>query len=159
MILINNYKFKFDTKQKIIEIINLSLLIFMIAYLIINWNNIGENVPIHYNSAGQSDSWGSKNSLIVLPIVTIIVNISMSGVLLCPQALNVPVKITEENYVKVYDLTRDLMNFAKIAINISFLYITLMSANCKPLGPWFLPIFLIIIFMPIAIYYIKIRKV
>lgn len=130
----------------------------MIAYLIINWNNIVENVPSHYNSAGQSDSWGSKSSLIVLPIVTIIVNISMSGVLLCPQALNVPVKITEENYVKVYDLTRDLMNFTKIAINISFLYITLMSANCKPLGNWFLPIFLIIIFMPIVIYYIKIRK-
>lgn len=131
----------------------------MIVYLIINWNNIGENVPIHYNSAGQSDSWGSKSSLIVLPIVTIIVNISMSGVLLCPQALNVPVKITEENYVKVYDLTRDLMNFNKMEINISFLYITLMSANGKPLGTWFLPIFLIIIFMPIAIYYIKIRKV
>lgn len=131
----------------------------MIAYLIINWNNISENVPIHYNSAGQSDSLGSKSSLIVLPIVTIIVNISMSGVLLCPYALNIPVKITEENYVKVYDLTRDLMNFTKIAINISFLYITLMSANCKPLGTWFLPIFLIIIFMPIAIYYIKIRKV
>ncbi|GAA0101938.1 hypothetical protein UT300012_26530 [Paraclostridium bifermentans] len=116
-------------------------------------------MPIHYNSAGQSDSWGSKSSLIVLPIVTIIVNISISGVLLCPQALNVPVKITEENYVKVYDLTRDLMNFTKIAINISFLYITLMSANRKPLGTWFLPIFLIIIFMPISIYYIKIRKV
>ncbi|GAA0092543.1 hypothetical protein UT300009_25720 [Paraclostridium bifermentans] len=130
----------------------------MIAYLIINWNNIGENVPIHYNSAGQSDSLGSKSSLIILPIVTIIVNISMSGVLLCPQALNIPIKLTEENYVKAYDLTRDLMNFIRIAINISFLYMTIMSANGKPLGSWFLPIFLTIIFMPIVIYYIKIRK-
>lgn len=159
MILINNYKFKFDTKQKIIEIINLSLLIFMIAYLIINWNNIGENVPIHYNSAGQSDSWGSKSSLIILPIITIIVNASMSGVLFFPQAINIPIKLTEENYVKVYDLTRDLMNFTKIAINSSFLYMTIMSANGKPLGTLFLPIFLTIIFMPIFIYYIKIRKV
>ncbi|MFL1470551.1 DUF1648 domain-containing protein [Paraclostridium bifermentans] len=131
----------------------------MIAYLIINWNNIGENVPSHYNSAGQSDSWGSKSSLIILPIITIIVNASMSGVLFFPQGLNIPIKLTEENYVKVYDLTRDLMNFNKMGINISFLYITLMSANGKPLGTWFLPIFLIIIFMPIAIYYIKIRKV
>lgn len=131
----------------------------MIEYLIINWNHIGDNVASHYNSVGQIDSWGSKSSLIILPIITIIVNISMSGVLFCPQALNVPVKITEENYVKVYDLTRDLMNFTKIAINISFLYMTIMSANGKPLGAWFLPIFLIIIFMPIVIYYIKIRKV
>ena len=82
----------------------------------------------------------------------------MSGVLFCPQALNVPVKITEENHVKVYDLTRDLMNFTKIAINISFLYITLMSANSKSLGVWFLPACLILIFVPIVIYYIKIRK-
>lgn len=131
----------------------------MIAYLIINWNNIGDNVASHYNSVGQIDSWGSKSSLIILPIIAIIVNASVSGVLFCPQALNVPVKITEENYVKVYDLTRDLMNFTKIAINISFLYMTIMSANGKPLEAWFLPIFLIIIFMPIVIYYIKIRKV
>lgn len=116
-------------------------------------------MPSHYNSAGQSDSWGSKSSLIILPIITIIVNASMSGVLFFPQGLNIPIKLTEENYVKVYDLTRDLMNFNKMGINISFLYITLMSANGKPLWTWFLPIFLIIIFMPIAIYYIKIRKV
>lgn len=130
----------------------------MIAYLIINWNHIGDNVASHYNSVGQIDSWGSKSSLIILPIIAIIVNISMSGVLFCPQALNVPVKITEENYVKVYDLTRDLMNFTKIAINISFLYITLMSANSKSLGVCFLPACLILIFVPIVIYYIKIRK-
>lgn len=131
----------------------------MIAYLIINWNNIGDNVASHYNSVGQIDSWGSKSSLIILPIITMIVNASMSGVLFFPQALDIPIKLTEENYVKVYELTRDLMNFTKTAINISFLYMTIMSANCKPLGTWFLPIFLIIIFMPIAIYYIKIRKV
>ncbi|WP_419743496.1 DUF1648 domain-containing protein [Paraclostridium dentum] len=130
----------------------------MIAYLIINWNNIGGNVPIHYNSEGQSDSLGSKSSLIILPIVTIIVNISMSGVLLCPQALNIPVKLTEENYVKAYDLTRDLMNFTRTSISILFLYITFMSANNKSLGAWFLPACLILIFIPIVIYYIKIRK-
>ncbi|MGL5652341.1 MAG: DUF1648 domain-containing protein [Paraclostridium sp.] len=131
----------------------------MIAYLIINWNNIGDNVASHYNSVGQIDSWGSKSSLIILPIITMIVNASMSSILFFPQALNIPVKITEENYVKVYDLTRGLMNFTKIAINISFLYMTIMSANGKPLGTWFLPIFLTIIFMPMAIYYIRVRKV
>ena len=130
----------------------------MIAYLIINWNNIGDNVASHYNSVGQIDSWGSKSSLIILPIITMIVNASMSGVLFFPQSLDIPIKLTEENYVKVYELTRDLMNFTKIAINISFLYMTIMSANCKPLGTWFLAIFLTVIFMPIFIYYIKIRK-
>lgn len=130
----------------------------MIAYLIINWSNIGDNVASHYNSVGQIDSWGSKSSLIILPIIAIIVNISMSVVLICPQALNIPVKINEENYVKVYNLTRDLMNFTRTLISILFLYITLMSANSKSLGVWFLPTCLILIFVPIVIYYIKIRK-
>lgn len=34
----------------------------MIAYLIINWNNIGDNVASHYNSVGQIDSWGFNNT-------------------------------------------------------------------------------------------------
>lgn len=130
----------------------------MIAYLIINWSNIGDNVASHYNSVGQIDSWGSKSSLIILPIIAIMVNISMSGILFCPQALNIPVKITEENYVKVYDLTRDLMNFTKTSISILFLYITIMSANGRSLGIWFLPICLALVFIPMVIYYIKVRK-
>lgn len=154
-----NYKFEFDTKQKIIEIINLLILFFMIGYLIINWNNIGDTVPSHYNSAGQIDAWGDKGTLILLPIIAVIANFSMGITLFVPQALSIPVKVTEQNYVKVYDLTRDLMNFMKTTINISFLYINIMSVNGKPLGTLFLPVFLILIFMPMIIYYIRVKKV
>lgn len=153
-----NYKFEFDTKQKVIELINLLILCFMIRYLIINWNNIGDTVPSHYNFTGHIDSWGDKGTLILLPLIAILVNFSMGITLFVPQSLNIPVKVTEQNYAKVYDLTRYFISFMKTAINVSLFYITIMSANSKPLGSLFLPMFLILIFLPIILYYVTIRK-
>ncbi|MGL5753735.1 MAG: DUF1648 domain-containing protein [Paraclostridium sp.] len=153
-----NYKFEFDTKQKVIELINLLILCFMIGYLIVNWNNIGDTVPSHYNFTGHIDSWGDKGTLILLPILAVLVNCSMGITLFIPQSLNIPVKVTEQNYAKVYDLTRYFISFVKTSINVSFFYITIMSANSKPLGSLFLPMFLILIFLPIILYYVKIRK-
>ncbi|MEG2787955.1 MAG: DUF1648 domain-containing protein [Romboutsia sp.] len=153
-----NYKFEFDTKQKVIELINLLILCFMIGYLIINWNNIGDTVPSHYNFTGHIDSWGDKGTLILLPLIAILVNFSMGITLFVPQSLNIPVKVTEQNYAKVYDLTRYFISFMKTAINVSLFYITIMSANSKPLGSLFLPMFLILIFLPIILYYVTIRK-
>ena len=47
------------------------------AYLAFIWNSLPERVPIHWNSNGQIDDWGSKAFLVVLvfllPVLTYIV--------------------------------------------------------------------------------------
>lgn len=153
-----NYKFKFTTKQKIVEIINMIILLSMMGYLIVNWNNIGDTVPIHYNILGQIDSWGEKNFMITLPVIALIVNSMTISTHFVPQLLNIPVKLTEDNYERVYELTRSLTNFMKTMVNISFLYMSVMSANAKPLGTWYLPIFLTLTFLSVIIYFIKAKK-
>lgn len=153
-----NYKFKFTAKQKIVEIINLIILLSMIGYLIVNWNNIGDTVAIHYNVLGQIDSWGDKNFIITLPAIALIVNSMTISTHFVPQLLNIPVKLTEDNYERVYELTRSLTNFIKTMVNISLLYISIMSANAKPLGAWYLPIFLTLILLSLIIYFVKARK-
>ena len=38
-------------------------------YLGCIWNSLPERVPIHWNDAGQIDGWGSKSTLILLPLL------------------------------------------------------------------------------------------
>ena len=62
-------KSKYDI---IINTICIICLIVVCAYLILSWNEIPNQIPGHYNVAGEIDRMTSKNSLIILYIVAII---------------------------------------------------------------------------------------
>lgn len=44
------------------------IIIIPIAYLVYIWGSLPETVPIHFNASGEADGWGSKNTLIWLPL-------------------------------------------------------------------------------------------
>lgn len=61
-----------ETLKKELPIIGIVLLPFI--YLAYIWNNLPEQVPMHWNLKGEIDDWGSKYSLIgmtfLLPVLT-----------------------------------------------------------------------------------------
>jgi len=44
------------------------IIIVPIAYLIYIWGSLPDTVPIHFNAQGEADGWGSKQTLIWLPL-------------------------------------------------------------------------------------------
>ena len=44
----------------VMEYICRILLIGTLIYLIVRWNVIPDQIPIHYNAAGDIDGWGGK---------------------------------------------------------------------------------------------------
>lgn len=84
----------------VLEAIGLLSLVGMILYIAVNWSNIPELIPGHYNSAGEIDRWGSKSEILVPPIVGIIMYIGLSVVTLFPSIWNVPCEITDRNRVQ-----------------------------------------------------------
>ena len=57
---------KFNLSQ---EITSLFLILVSFAYLIYIWNDLPEEVPIHWNAKGEIDQYGSKETLIMLPLL------------------------------------------------------------------------------------------
>ena len=51
-------------------VVSLCSLVGVAAYLILAWRTIPDQVPTHFNAAGEIDSLGGKNSLLLLPIVS-----------------------------------------------------------------------------------------
>jgi uncharacterized membrane protein len=45
------------------------LLMAMIIFVCMQWNQLLDKMPGHYNAIGEVDRWGSKSEIIVLPIV------------------------------------------------------------------------------------------
>jgi hypothetical protein len=129
-----------------------------VLYLVINWGNIPDEIPGHYNALGQVDRITKKSSIIALPIVTAIMYIGMSAIERFPQAWNTGVTITEENKNRLYRIMKDMLKTTKLLIVVVFSYMTINSAIATQLSPWFLPVFLILMFGSMIYYIVKIIR-
>lgn len=70
--------------RRVINIICLLVLIGTTVFLIAYWKNIPNEIPMHYNAAGEVDNMGDKSSVIMLPILNWIMFGIMSVIELCP---------------------------------------------------------------------------
>ncbi|WP_235444220.1 DUF1648 domain-containing protein [Zhouia amylolytica] len=146
--------------DKVIEFIGWSALIGIWILTLLNYSRLPETIPIHYNGAGEADGYGTKGSILTLPIISSFLFIGLTVLNKHPHLFNYPGTITEENAVRQYTLATRLIRLLKLVILIIFgliVYQTIQNANgiSDGLGIWLLPISICLIFIPIAYYLTK----
>ena len=99
--------------HKIFNVIALATLLSGVLLLIVYWSKLPDTVPIHFNIKGEADGWGSKYTLIILPIIAVGFYAFLTMMESKPHFFNFPVKITEQNAQQQFDLARDLLNVSK----------------------------------------------
>ena len=139
-------------------IVSLCCLVGVAAYLFFAWRTIPDQVPTHYNAAGEIDRWGDKSELIVLPIVSWLMYGLMTLVEQFPQVWNTGVFITENNRDAVYRLLKNMMAMVKMFVMILFASLTLISAQSRSLPVWYVLAFLGILFSTIAYFMARLLR-
>ncbi len=143
---------------RVINILCLLIMIGTIVWLVAVWDNIPEEIPTHFDYAGNPDSYGSKTDIIVLPIFAWILYGVMVFVELIPGAWNTGVKVTPENQDRVYGIIKGMLVFLKLYIVCLFTLITIFSALAKSLPVWLLPVELVVIFGTIIISIVRLYR-
>ena len=64
--------FPFSPVEIIVELAAIAGVLFAILNLLKSWSCIPDRVPIHFGFDGKPDNWGSKRTLIMLPIVAVV---------------------------------------------------------------------------------------
>ena len=146
-------KLKYTKFQVALEIVGLLLMIGLIVFVCIRWNQLPGQIPGHYNVMGEVDRWGSKSEIIVLPIMSALLYTFLTVMCFLPQAWGVPVKITDLNREAVYSCTRSLLIFIKIEILGIFFYLTYYMATALSLPAYFIPVILLVL-IGTAIYFV-----
>lgn len=130
----------------IMNTLSLLFLIGTLLYLIMSWNSIPEQIPTHYNAAGEADSWGRKATLLIFPIISWIVIGFISLVECFPEAWNTDVEVTPQNKEQVYRLLKHILVTLKFEICVYFFWLTFLSSKSDNLGLWNVIIFLMTVF-------------
>jgi|SRR5690625_3075775 len=146
------------------DIIGFSLYIGMIALLIVVWNKLPDQVPAHYNAAGEVDRWGSKWELLILPLVGFFTVMMMIGFEFYPEMHNYPKRFNKSNAEQFYLNSRKMVNQLKNTVLIVFSLIMFESIAIalewtNGFGVWFLPIIVVLSFFPIVVALIKRRNI
>ena len=113
--------------EKLANIIGITSIIAMILYIALNWSALPADVPIHFNAAGEVDSWGSRWLIFFLPTIAIALYIFMEVIEKRPHTHNYPARLTERNAAQFYKESRQAMNLTKNIATIMLAYIGIQS--------------------------------
>lgn len=147
----------------VIEMATFVGLLLLIGLPILHYSSLPDTIPIHFNAKGVADGYGSKGTLLMLPILGTVMFIGLYALNRVPHIFNYPVEITEENAEKQYRNGTSLMRWLNMVITLSFAFMEWRVIDSSmqgqgDLGAYFLPVFLISIFGPIVYFIWKGRK-
>ena len=154
---------KLNLKITLLEVFlnSLAIAVFIgsTVYLISSWTTLPSEVPTHFNGVGEVDGSGSKGVLIILPVISLIMWVGMTILEKFPHMYNYP-KSPEGNERAQYLNARLMINVLKNVIVLDFSYLTWKSIQIAlghqdSLGAWSMPIFLLLIFGPMAYFVVR----
>lgn len=79
-----------------------------------------DQIPVHFNLAGEPDGWGSRSSILVLAGIGLVLVVGTALLSRYPRAFNYPREITEENAQRVYRAGEEMMVWVTAACAILF---------------------------------------
>lgn len=141
----------------ILEVMSISVFALLILYLCFSWLRIPAVVPTHFGISGKADAFGSKNSILFLLPVILILYAGLTVLQKFPHIYNYAVNITEKNAHTQYTYAVRMLRALKLVMVLLFSYIefsTIRSAVTgeNSLGILFLPVFLVCVFGTLGVY-------
>lgn len=133
------------------------------VFTVINYNNLPDIIPIHFNAVGEADGFGEKTNILTLPIIATIIFVGLALLNKYPHIFNYPTNITKENAQRQYTIATKLIRYLNLITVLIFGYIaftTIQNAKGQVdgLGVWFLPLSMGIVFIPIIYAIVKLTK-
>ena len=149
--------------DKILEGIGALLLLCFWLLILFNYATLPDSIPIHFKSGWEPDGYGSKTTIIALPIVATLLYLVLTFVAAFPHKLNYAVTITEANAQKQYSIFTRFFRVFKIALVVIFLiieYMTLQMVTDLPdvLGKSSMFLVFAVLFTPIFYFLIQTSK-
>ena len=156
-------KIELSNADKMLEIGGWAILLVLWYYTIIEYNAFPSIIPTHFNFQGQIDDYGSKATIILIPLIITILFIGLTFLNKYPHIFNYPTKVTEQNAEQLYTIATKMMRYLKFGLLALFSYIFYMiilsaTGNYNGMGFWFLPLIIVLIFVPIIFSLIKMSK-
>ena len=145
--------------QRIAGILAPLILLGSIVYILIIWHRLPEQIPTHYNFAGEIDGYGGRGTLLLMPVIGLVTDLTVAVCGRFPKSWNTGVRVTALNRARVYRLVRDLMADLRLSLAVSFAGFGIYAATLpEHFSGNVTGIMLILIFAPLVRYFVRLSR-
>lgn len=143
--------------ERVLDGAAIGAFVWIVAYLVSVWGILPEQVPAHYNGAGEVDRWGAKWELVMLPVIAAVLWVGMTFLEQHPEWHNYMTELHERNIEFQYRNSRMMLNVLKNLIVHAFSYLSYRTTQVAlgetdSIGGGFLPVFLFLMFASLIIF-------
>jgi hypothetical protein len=151
------------TTEKVVETVALLGVLALIGATLSGWKYAEGPVPTHFGPSGRPDAWGGRIDLFLLPAIAGALYVGLTVLSRFPHVFNYLVPITENNAARQYQNARSLLAWIKANMVWFFAYIEWQmgrgtEVSLEGLGIAFLPIFILVNLLIIAIHLIRMMR-
>src|SRR5690625_3129920 len=150
--------FKVSKWVHVLNAISVICIVSTIFYVIAAYQNLPDTIPIHFNSLGEADNWGSKMMIFLSPGIMIILFVALYFLSKVPHVYNYPTTITEENAARIYSSANLFMTIINLEIVLIFV-LTSIDIMGQFLGVWFVIVVFGVPLLTLGLFVIKIFKI
>jgi uncharacterized membrane protein len=145
--------------DNIIDRLALLMLLITIGIVIYSVYNLPAIIPIHFSGNGVPDNYGSKETLLFLPALAIVIYLFLNYLKKQPHWFNYPVTITAENAPLQYAAAVRMMRLLNCCIMMIFLTIAVCSylvgaGKLTRLPAYLIPLLILLAIAPTIFYLI-----
>ncbi len=146
--------------QRILGIASPLIFAGVFIFLALRWRYLPEQIPTHYNFAGEVDGYGSRTTLLILPLIGFVTDIAIAITSRFPQSWNAGVKITVFNRVGVYRVLRDFLAETRLgcALMFAFISVWLILSPERMSAAVMLAVTFALLLIPIIRYVIRVHR-
>jgi len=116
-------KLPFQSIDIVIELASITVLLLMWVHLILEFGNLPDSIPSHFNAAGEPDNYSNKLFLWFLPALASVIFLGLFLLNRFPHLHNYMVNITEENALRQYRFSTRVLRVVNFLCGLIFAYI------------------------------------
>ena len=144
--------------DKIMMVLSVLILLTATLFVIMNWGEMPEQIPSHYNFKGEVDNYGGKGILVFTLVMGWVMVLTFSILGMFPKYWNTGVERTPANEAAVNRIIRDMMSVMQLSLAAMFSYMSVTPVLGINMGCWFMPVFLMTIFGTIIVTIVRLIR-
>jgi uncharacterized membrane protein len=153
-------KIQLSPMDQALELLGWGVLLALWVWTGTSFSSLPDSIPTHFNVAGEADGFGRKASIVGLPLIATLLYIGLTVLNRVPHIFNFPTPVTPDNALRQYTNATRMIRYLKLILvlvfaGISFQTIQQANGTGEGLGLWFLPLTLVLIFMPLLYFVVK----
>jgi uncharacterized membrane protein len=142
--------------SKVLEAISIVITICLWLIVAVNYNNLPDTIPSHFNASGTVDGYNDKSSIWGVPIAGTVIWAILTIVNRFPYVFRFPNGSKSKSPAQINN-ARSMLRILKLICVTAFFFIvsSIIYSSTREVGPLFLPIFIFLITISTVVFLYK----